>query len=148
LNHHPTLFSNWVCVCVCVGGGVGGGGERIAACPRWNSGWPGLTCCSIGTVSAYTKCSLSCWPKCERILHFSLFQNEKLLNSAMWTHWGLNSFFLPNPIFAICLNFQQQKNHSKIIMFHPLALKIVKQNPTCQRLTNNIKNSPKFQYSF
>jgi anaerobic ribonucleoside-triphosphate reductase len=26
----------------------------------------------------------------------------------MWTHWGLNWFFFPNPIFTICLNFQQQ----------------------------------------
>jgi hypothetical protein len=26
----------------------------------------------------------------------------------MWTHWQLNWFFLSNPIFAICLNFQQQ----------------------------------------
>jgi hypothetical protein len=26
----------------------------------------------------------------------------------MWTHWRLNWFFLSNPIFAICLNFQQQ----------------------------------------
>jgi hypothetical protein len=26
----------------------------------------------------------------------------------MWTHWGLNWSFLPNPNFAICLNFQQQ----------------------------------------
>ncbi len=26
----------------------------------------------------------------------------------VWTHWGLNWFCLPNTIFAICLNFQQQ----------------------------------------
>ncbi len=26
----------------------------------------------------------------------------------VWTHWRFNWFFLPNPIFAICLNFQQQ----------------------------------------
>jgi hypothetical protein len=26
----------------------------------------------------------------------------------MWTQWGLNWFFLPNPIFVIYLNFQQQ----------------------------------------
>ncbi len=26
----------------------------------------------------------------------------------MWTHWGLNWLFLPNPIYVICLNFQQQ----------------------------------------
>ncbi len=26
----------------------------------------------------------------------------------VWTHRGLNWFFLSNPIFAICLNFQQQ----------------------------------------
>ncbi len=25
-----------------------------------------------------------------------------------WSHWGLNWFFLLNPIFVICLNFQQQ----------------------------------------
>jgi len=30
------------------------------------------------------------------------------LLAQVWTHWGLNWFFLPNPIFAICLNFQQQ----------------------------------------
>jgi hypothetical protein len=58
------------------------------------------------------KCSLCCWLKCEHVLYFSHFQNWKFLNSAMWTHWGLNWFFLPNPIFAICLNFQQQ-NPSK-----------------------------------
>ncbi len=28
----------------------------------------------------------------------------------MWTYWGVNWFFLPNPIFAICLNFQQQNS--------------------------------------
>jgi hypothetical protein len=28
----------------------------------------------------------------------------------MWTHWGFNWFFLPNPFFAIYLNFQQQKS--------------------------------------
>jgi hypothetical protein len=28
--------------------------------------------------------------------------------SQVWTHWGLNWFFLPNTIFVICLNFQQQ----------------------------------------
>jgi hypothetical protein len=42
------------------------------------------------------------------ILH--IFQNSKFLNSAMWTHWGLNWFFLPDPNFAICLNFQQQNS--------------------------------------
>jgi len=26
----------------------------------------------------------------------------------VWTHLGPNWFFFPNPIFAICLNFQQQ----------------------------------------
>ncbi len=26
----------------------------------------------------------------------------------VWTHLGPNWFFLPNPIFAMCLNFQQQ----------------------------------------
>jgi hypothetical protein len=30
----------------------------------------------------------------------------------MWTHWGLNWFFFPHPIFAICLNFPQ-RNPSK-----------------------------------
>ncbi len=29
---------------------------------------------------------------------------------AVWTYWGVNWFFLPNPIFAICLNFQQQNS--------------------------------------
>jgi hypothetical protein len=41
----------------------------------------------------------------------------------VWTHWGLNWFFLPNPIIVICLNFQQQI-HSQINIFHILALKI------------------------
>ncbi len=26
----------------------------------------------------------------------------------MWTHWGFNWLFLPNPMFAICLIFHQQ----------------------------------------
>jgi hypothetical protein len=39
-------------------------------------------------------CSLSHWLKCEHILYSSYFQNWKFLNSAMWTHWVLNWFFL------------------------------------------------------
>jgi len=31
----------------------------------------------------------------------------------VWTHWKLNLFFLLNPFFAICLNFQN-KIHSEI----------------------------------
>jgi hypothetical protein len=32
----------------------------------------------------------------------------KFENLTIWTHWQLNWFSLPNPIFAICLNFEQQ----------------------------------------
>ncbi len=31
-----------------------------------------------------------------------------MLLAQVWTHWRLNRFFLPNPIFAICSNFQLQ----------------------------------------
>jgi hypothetical protein len=31
-----------------------------------------------------------------------------VLLAQVWAHWGLNWFFLPDSIFAICLNFQQQ----------------------------------------
>jgi len=55
-----------------------------------------------------TSVALYPWPMCEHILYFSHFQNWEFVNLAMWTHWGLNCFFLPNPIFAIWLNFQQQ----------------------------------------
>ncbi len=36
----------------------------------------------------------------------------------MWTHWGLNWFFLPNPIFVICLNFQQKNPLRKQYLPH------------------------------
>ncbi len=42
-------------------------------------------------------------------LFFHIFIIEILLNSAKWTHWQLNGFFLLNPIFAIFLNFQQER---------------------------------------
>jgi hypothetical protein len=52
-------------------------------------------------------------------------QNGKSLNLAMCKNWGLNWFFLPNPISAVCLN-SNNKIHSKKYIFHTLALKIVK----------------------
>jgi hypothetical protein len=48
-----------------------------------------------------------------------------LLLAQVWIHWKLNWFFLPNPIFEIYLNFQQQ-NPLKNNNFHTLALKIMK----------------------
>jgi len=60
--------------------------------------------CAIGT-------SVNTFP-INRYVHS--FQNWKFLDLAMWTHWGLNWFFLPNPNFAICLNFQQQNPLKKI----------------------------------
>jgi hypothetical protein len=42
------------------------------------------------------------------------------------TFEGSADFPFQNPIFAICLNFQQTKSTQKIDIFHTLALKIVK----------------------
>jgi hypothetical protein len=98
LNHHPTLFSNRVWE-ECRG---------IAACPRWNSRWPGLTCCSIGSVSSgftYTSVARAVGLN---VNTFFIFHFLKI--DAMWTHSGLNWIFLANTIFAICLNSQQQNS--------------------------------------
>jgi hypothetical protein len=48
-----------------------------------------------------------------------------LLLAQVWIHWKFNWFFLPNPIFAIYLNFQQQ-NPLQNNNLHTLALKIMK----------------------
>jgi hypothetical protein len=45
-------------------------------------------------------------------------------------------------IFPCKANFCNNKIHSKINIFHTLALKIVKQ--TCQMLSKNTKNASKF----
>ncbi len=49
---------------------------------------------------------------------FITVQNWKFLNFAMWTHYGLNWFFLPNPILAICLNFHQQNSPKNQYLSH------------------------------
>ncbi len=36
----------------------------------------------------------------------------------VWTHWGFNWIFLPSPIFAICLNFQQQNSLKNQYLSH------------------------------
>jgi hypothetical protein len=44
-----------------------------------------------------------------------------------------------------------KKIHTKINIFHTLALKIMKQNLvnlSCQELSNSMTNAPKFQYIF
>ncbi len=41
-----------------------------------------------------------------------------MLLGQVCTHWGLNWFFLPNPIFVICLNFQQKNPLRKQYLSH------------------------------
>jgi hypothetical protein len=49
---------------------------------------------------------------------FFSFQNWKFLNLVVWTHWGLNWFFLLNPIFAIFLEFQEQNSPKNQYLSH------------------------------
>jgi hypothetical protein len=41
-----------------------------------------------------------------------------VLLAQVWTHWRLSWYFLPNPIFAICLNFQQQNPIKNQYLLH------------------------------
>jgi len=58
---------------------------------------------------AHTSVACAIGPSVNTFFYFSHFQNWKFLISMMWTHtFGAQLIFLPNPNFAICLNFQQQ----------------------------------------
>ncbi len=97
-------------------------------------------------------CTVACavGPSVNTFFIFSHFPNSKFLNSAMWTHWALNWFFLPDPIFAICLNFQQQNSlknqYLPHISFENCEINSIKSHSL--RLFNNTKNAPKFQSKF
>jgi hypothetical protein len=103
-------------------------------------------------VLIQTSVACAIGPSVNTFFYFSHFQDWKFLISMVWTHThlGLNWFFLPNPNFAICLNFQQQ-NPLKINTFHTLALTIVEYtllNLTCQGLPNNTKKCPQIPIRF
>jgi hypothetical protein len=81
------------------------------------------------------------------IFHIFKIENFKIQQCE---HIEGSTDFLPTPIFAICLKYEQQ-NPLKISIFHNLALKIVKWtilNLTCWGLSNNDKNICKFQCNF
>jgi hypothetical protein len=66
----------------------------------------------------FTSVARAVGPSVNKILYFSHFQNWKFLNLVMWTHWGLNWFFLPNPIFAIWMNLQQWNSFKNQYLSH------------------------------
>jgi len=71
----------------------------------------------------------------------------------MWTHWGLIRLFHSKPKSFQLVWISSNKIHSKINVFHTLALTIVKLNSILLNLTHrglskNTKNALKFQYSF
>ncbi len=83
------------------------------------------------------------------ILYFSHFQNLKFVNSAMWTHQGVNWFFPFKPNFCNFFEFSVTKSTQKSInIVHTLALKIVKWSLLNLKWQGLSKNAPKFQYSF
>jgi hypothetical protein len=65
-----------------------------------------------------------CILECEHIIEFSELKTFKFNNVS--TFEGLNWFFLPRPISAICFLIPALKIHSKINILNTLALKIVK----------------------
>jgi hypothetical protein len=90
-------------------------------------------------------------PSVNTFFIFHIFRIENKKNLTLWTHWGLNWLFLPNPIFAICLNFQQQNPLKNQYLAHLSSenceINSIKSDSP-RGPSNNTKNTPKFQYSF
>jgi hypothetical protein len=85
----------------------------------------------------------------ESTMHSSFFTFSELKIAKFIE--GSTHFSFETQFFCNLFEFPATKKTTQksLCSFHPLALKIVNQNLTRQRLTNNIKNSPpKFQYSF
>ncbi len=73
------------------------------------------------------------------------------LADQVWTHGGLNWYFLPKPNICNLFEFPATKFTQKINVFPHLSsenCEIISLNLTCQGLSNNTKNTPKFLYNF
>ncbi len=70
----------------------------------------------------------------------------------VWTHWSFNWFFLPNPIFAICLNFQQHNSLKNQYLSHlnskNCEINSIKSDLSPRGFPTTPRTPPNFQYSF